>query len=41
MCPARGILRVAGYEMMPGFAEPHAVTLPCEIAAGPRARAAY
>jgi hypothetical protein len=40
MCPARGILRVAGYEMMPGFAEPQAVTFPCEIAAGPRARAA-
>jgi hypothetical protein len=40
MCPARGVLRVVGYEMIPGFTEPQAVTLPCEIAAGTRARAA-
>jgi hypothetical protein len=31
MCAARGILRVAGYEMMPGCAEPQPVTSPCEI----------
>jgi len=31
MCAARGILRVAGYEMMPGFDEPQAVTHICEI----------
>jgi hypothetical protein len=32
-CPARGILRVVGYELAPGqeLAEP--VTLPCEIGA--------
>jgi hypothetical protein len=35
MCPAKGILRLAGYEMMPGFAEPQAVTRICEIAASP------
>src|SRR5205085_1037773 len=34
MCPAQGILRVVGYEMVSGFAEPQAVTFPCEILHG-------
>lgn len=33
MCAARGILRVAGYEMVPGFDEPQAVTKVCEVGA--------
>lgn len=35
MCPARGILRVAGYENIAGFTEPQAVTMRCEITAAP------
>ena len=34
MSPAQGILRVAGYELMPGCTEPQPVTLPCEILHG-------
>ena len=34
MCPARGILRVVGYESVAGFEWPQAVTLPCEISDG-------
>jgi hypothetical protein len=34
MCPARGILRVIGYEMMPGFDQPQPVTRACEISGG-------
>jgi len=33
MCPARGILRVTGYETVPGFELPQAVTEPWEISA--------
>jgi peptidoglycan/xylan/chitin deacetylase (PgdA/CDA1 family) len=33
MCAANGILRVVGYEMMPGFDLPQAVTLPGEVGA--------
>jgi hypothetical protein len=36
MCAARGILRVVGYESVPGFDLPRAVTLPCAISDGPR-----
>jgi hypothetical protein len=32
-CPARGILRVVGYEKIPGFELPQPVTLPCEVGA--------
>lgn len=35
MCAARGILRVAGYETVPGFELPQPVTEMCEIAAPP------
>jgi len=33
MCPAHGILRVTGYEAVPGFELPQAVTQPSEISA--------
>lgn len=33
MCPARGLLRVVGYESVTGDELPSPVTLPCEIAA--------
>jgi hypothetical protein len=35
MCPARGILRVVGYETVPGFDLPQAVTLARTISDGP------
>ncbi len=38
MCAARGILRVAGYEMMPGFDLPQQVTQLCEVRAEPDGR---
>ena len=34
MCPARGVLRVVGYELKPEMALPEPVTLPCEILHG-------
>ena len=33
MCAAQGLLRVTGYETVPGFDLPQAVTLPCEVRA--------
>jgi hypothetical protein len=38
MCAARGILRVAGYETMPGFDLPQQVTQVCEVRAEPDGR---
>ena len=37
MCAAQGILRVTGYETVPGFDLPQPVTLPCEVRAAPAA----
>jgi hypothetical protein len=39
MCAARGILRVVGYEEVPGFELPQPVTRPRELIAAPRAAA--
>jgi hypothetical protein len=36
MCAAQGVLRVTGYETVPGFELPQAVTLPCEVRAPER-----
>jgi hypothetical protein len=35
MCAAQGLLRVAGYESLPGCDLPQRVTLPCEVQAPP------
>jgi hypothetical protein len=37
MCPARGILRVVGYEVMPGEDLPRPVTRPQQVSAEPAA----
>jgi hypothetical protein len=35
LCPAQSVLRVVGYEAIPGFDLPQQVTLPCEVRAVP------